>query len=298
MKRFTRQRAALLLLVIALTASFSLPVFAADDKKSTSKETASSKPAESDASVTQTYNAGQNIRTGMLVQLDAKDPNTVLPVTESTASNLLGVIIPKDDSPIVLTREIVKGQQVLVSTSGNYSVLVSNQNGPIKVGDYIVISALSGIGMRAGQDQKQVVGKATSNFTGSANVISSTKLKDSSGKDNNVAIGRVDVDVRVGHNPLNQQTVDAIPGFLLDLAVSVAGKPVSVARIYLSTAILIIAGFVTANLVYSGIRGGMIAVGRNPLSKKSIRSSLVQTVIAGLFVFASGVFAVYLLLKL
>jgi hypothetical protein len=51
-------------------------------------------------------------------------------------------------------------------------------------------------------------------------------------------------------------------------------------------------------MLYSGIRSGMIAVGRNPLSKKSIMRSLIETVIAGLIVFAVGIFAVYLLLKL
>jgi len=51
-------------------------------------------------------------------------------------------------------------------------------------------------------------------------------------------------------------------------------------------------------VMYSGIRSGMIAVGRNPLSKKSIIRSLIQTVIAGLIIFLAGVFAVYLLLKL
>ncbi|HVX24230.1 MAG TPA: hypothetical protein VG992_02710, partial [Candidatus Saccharimonadales bacterium] len=68
--------------------------------------------------------------------------------------------------------------------------------------------------------------------------------------------------------------------------------------IYLSLVVLLAITFIVANVMYSGIRSGMIAVGRNPLSKKSIIRSLIQTVIAGLTIFVAGVLAVYLLLKL
>ena len=75
-------------------------------------------------------------------------------------------------------------------------------------------------------------------------------------------------------------------------------KKVSAARIYLGLAVLALTTVITGNLVYSGVRSGMISVGRNPLSKKSIIKSLIQTVIAGLIIFIVGVLAVYLLLKL
>jgi hypothetical protein len=61
---------------------------------------------------------------------------------------------------------------------------------------------------------------------------------------------------------------------------------------------MVIAGAVSGSLIYSGIRSGMIAIGRNPLSKKSIVRGIIQVVIVGLIIFLVGVFGVYLLLKL
>ena len=152
--------------------------------------------------------------------------------------------------------------------------------------------------MRTGKDQTQVVGKAAGDFAGNANVISSVKLKDTLGKETTVAVGRIQIDINVAHNPLFAQSIDYVPGFLANSAQTVSGKPVSAARIYLSLIILAIIAFVSGEVLYSGVRSGMNAVGRNPLSRNSIIKSLIETIIAGLIVFLTGVFAVYLLLKL
>jgi co-chaperonin GroES (HSP10) len=255
-------------------------------------------PTNLSSTLPQNYNADASVQTGMIVELKSKDPTSVIPLNPSDIKSMLGIVIPASGAAIVLTPQTVTQQQVLVATSGHYNVLVSNQNGPIKVGDYVTISAVAGVGMKADSNELEVIGKAAGAFSGTANVIGSINLKNSLGTTTAVAIGRIPIDMSVSHNPLYQKTADYVPGFLAKIAVNVASKPVSVARIYLSMAILIIISFITGNVLYSGVRSGMIAVGRNPLSRKSIIRSLIQTVIAGLIVFISGVFAVYLLLKL
>ncbi|HWB38904.1 MAG TPA: hypothetical protein VG604_01565, partial [Candidatus Saccharimonadales bacterium] len=264
-------------------------------KTSTSSKTSDQKIIQS---VTQSYNADASVQVGMIVELKAKSPDTVIPVPQGDIQAMLGIVIPESSANIVLTPEKVTQQQVLVATSGHYNVLVTSQNGPIKVGDYITVSAISGLGMKASQNELEVVGKAAGNFSGSSDVIGSVKLKDSLGKQISVNIGRIPVDIAVSHNPLYSKSVDYVPGFLAKIAVTVANHPISAARIYLSMALMLITAFITANMLYSGVRSGMIAVGRNPLSKKSIIRSLIQTVIAGLIIFVVGIFAVYLLLKL
>ncbi len=268
------------------------------DAKKSSNTSSKEKPADLSSAVPQSYNSDPAVQIGMIVRLKEKDPTTVQPLPASDFTHMLGIAIPNKNAAIVLTPEKTTHQQVLVATSGHYSVLVSNQNGPIKVGDYITISALAGIGMKAGEQDSQVVGRAAGSFSGTANVLGSIKLKDTLGHEVSVALGRVPIDMSISHNPLFQKTADYVPGFLAKAANTVANKPVSVARIYLSMAILFVISVLTGNMLYSGIRSGMIAVGRNPLSKKSIIKSLIQTVIAGLIVFVAGVFAVYLLLKL
>lgn len=283
--------------VLCVSLAFVLPSNAGAAATSAKK---ADKPATVDISndVTSSYSADKSVQIGMIVKLKDKQPTTVEPLAPKDPGKILGVVIPNTNVTIVLTPQTVTEQQVLVATQGHIKVLVSNQNGPVAVGDYLTISAISGVAMKAGVDQDQVIGKASGAFTGTGDVISSISLKDTKGKETKVAIGRVAVDVAIAHNPLNQKTVDFVPAFMVSFAQTVANKSVSVARIYLSTVILVVSTIVTAIMLYSGIRSGMIAVGRNPLSRKSIIKSLIQTVIAGLIVFVAGIIAVYLLLKL
>jgi hypothetical protein len=248
--------------------------------------------------VTQSYNADKTVENGMIVELKTKDPTSVVPVPQTDVSKILGIVIPTASATIVLTPQNITQQQVLVATAGSYKVLVSNQNGPINVGDFITVSAIAGVGMKADANETEVIGKAAAVFSGTNNVLGSVSLKDSTGKQIKVSVSEITIDMDISHNPLYQMSADYVPGFLSNVAIAVASKPVSVARIYIATVILLITMLITGNMLYSGVRSGMIAVGRNPLSKKSIIKSLIETVAAGLIIFVVGIIAVYLLLKL
>ena len=260
--------------------------------------TAAAAPVNITQAVTQSFNADPSVQLGMIVKLKDKDPSTVEPLTESTLTKLLGVVVAPNDSTVTITPAKATKQQVFVASSGQYVALVSNQNGAIKAGDFITASAIAGIGMKADEGQSVILGKAGGAFTGTANVIGKVALKNSLGKTTEVSLGRVMVVLDVSHNPLESKSTNYVPGFLARTAQSVTDKKVSAARIYLGLAVLALTTVITGNLVYSGVRSGMISVGRNPLSKKSIIKSLIQTVIAGLIIFIVGVLAVYLLLKL
>ena len=259
---------------------------------------AAAAPVNITQAVTQSFNADPSVQLGMIVKLKDKDPSTVEPLTESTLTKLLGVVVAPNDSTVTITPAKATKQQVFVASSGQYVALVSNQNGAIKAGDFITASAIAGIGMKADEGQSVILGKAGGAFTGTANVIGKVALKNSLGKTTEVSLGRVMVVLDVSHNPLESKSTNYVPGFLARTAQSVTDKKVSAARIYLGLAVLALTTVITGNLVYSGVRSGMISVGRNPLSKKSIIKSLIQTVIAGLIIFIVGVLAVYLLLKL
>lgn len=248
--------------------------------------------------VNQTYAAGKDVQIGMIVALDSKTPQTVTPLPQKDAKRMHGIVIPQANASIALLPETSQAQQVLVATSGQHGVLVSTQQGAIKAGDYITISAISGIGMKASTSDTQVVGRAVSAFAGNADVISKVKMKDNNGKEITVSVGRTAVDLNVAGNPLYQAASDNVPRPLAQAANAIAGKPVSPIRIYAALAILAAITFIVGHMLYSGIQSSMLAVGRNPLSKKSIMRSLMQTVFAALIIFVAGVFAVYLLLKL
>ncbi len=255
-------------------------------------------PVNITQAITQSFNADPSVQLGMIVKLKDKDPGTVEPITQATLTKLLGVVVPPNDSTVTISPASAKKQQVFVASSGQYTTLVSNENGAIKAGDYITASALAGIGMKADEGQSVILGKSAGAFSGTANVIGKVALKNSLGKTTEVSLGRVAIILDVSHNPLESKSTNFVPGFLARVSQSVADKQVSAARIYLGLAILALTTVITANLVYGGVRSGMISVGRNPLSKKSIIKSLIQTVVAGLIIFIVGVLAVYLLLKL
>lgn len=275
-----------------------LAVFFLQSSFSASAATTTSKSPSATQALTKTYNSENTVQIGMLVSLKKGDNNTVVPLKNSNIDNFLGVAIPASSAAIILSSNTVTQQQILVSTSGRLTVLVSNQNGNIKAGDDLTVSALDGVAMKASKTDPQIVGKAVTDFNGSKNTVSQVNLKDSVGKQQSVSVGRAVVDVLVTHNPKYQQQTDYVPGFLTSIANSAAGKSVSVARIYLSLAVLVATVIIVGNILYAGVRTGMIAIGRNPLSKKSIIRSLIQTAIIAIIIFLIGLFAVYLLLKL
>jgi len=250
--------------------------------------------------VTQSYNAAASVKTGMLVQLDPKNLSTVIPLTEATIKNVLGVVIPSQSASIILTSSSATTTQVLVNNTGELEALVSNQNGPIASGTYLDISSLDGVAMAASTTQTTVVGRADSAFSGKTGVIGSMQVKNSLGKIVTVNIGRIAVHISVTHNPIFKKASksDYVPGFIGKIVFQVTSKNDSAARVYIAIVILVGLIIFCANMLFGGIRGGMIAVGRQPLSKKSITISLIQTVFFALAIFVGGIAGLYTFLKI
>jgi len=243
--------------------------------------------------VIQSYNAGPSVLAGMVVETEPRDQSTVMPLTVQDIRNMLGVVVPADDAAIILAPQSASARQVLVASSGNYGILVSNQDGSVKAGDYLTMSSLPGIAMKAANDQAEIIGRAGGDFDGVNNTLSTVSLKVSSGHSTNVAIGQVPVSVRLGPNPLYQKS--NLPGFLSRAASNVSNKPGSI-RIYLSAAVLLATLLISGVMFYGGVRSSITAIGRNPLAKREINRNLVQSVAAGLVIFLAGILAAYLIL--
>lgn len=242
--------------------------------------------------VLQGYQTDQTLQKGMLVTLTKDDQSKVAPITDKTLDSLKGVVADSNDSPVTLSGE---GQKAFVATTGNYEVLVSDQNGSIKKGDYISGSSLAGVGMKANDTQSVVLGRATANFEAGGDVLGKTTI--SSGK--TVALGRVMVDIGVGSSPIQKPPLkDSVPNALEVLANDLAGKSVGAARVYLALTMLLITTAVAGTTLFSGVRSAVISVGRNPLSKGIIYKGLMQVGLLSFIIFITGLFGVYLLIKL
>jgi hypothetical protein len=260
-------------------------------------------PIATAQSVTQGYGAAEPLQTGMIVQLKpGSDKDTdkssakVTALIQENELQMLGVVVASNDSPVSLSDP--EEQQVFVATSGQYSVLVSTQNGIIKAGDYISISSLKGVGMKSDGKHRVVLGKALQNFSDGANASSRVVLKTGDSK-TQVALGRILVDVGIARNPAySGDYIAGVPQVLTRAAQAVTGKPLTALRLYACMAVLFVSLAVAGGILFAGARSGMMAVGRNPMAKKSIFKSMITVVLMAIIVVTVGVIAVYLLLKI
>lgn len=69
-------------------------------------------------------------------------------------------------------------------------------------------------------------------------------------------------------------------------------------RIYLGVGIAVVSLIAAIAVLYAGIRNGVISIGRNPMSRKSIFRALIEVILTSALILIIGLFAVYLLLKL
>lgn len=247
---------------------------------------------------TQQYTADTPLNTGTIVQLTGKDASHVTVATQAQLQNMFGVIIDPSQLPVTLSNGTT-ANQVYVATSGTYNVLVSTQAGPIKSGDYVTLSSISGVAMKAGTDEKTVFGRANGSFDGTSNILGTSVLKETSGKTNQtVSLGMVPVTINIQRNPNIKSTKANLPDQLQRIGQAIAEKEVSPVRIYLSMAITVISVIAAIAILYAGIRNSVISIGRNPMSKKSIFRALVEIILTAMVILIIGLFAVYLLLKL
>jgi len=246
----------------------------------------------------QSYAADTALDNGTIVQLTGKDSNRVKVALQSDLQNMFGVAVDRNQLPLTVTNEGVQNE-TFVAVSGTYNVLVSTQGGAISAGDYVTMSSVNGVAMKAGTEEKTVFGRAAAPFDGKGVTLSSVSLKDSTGKDSKtVSLGLIPVTIDIRSNP-NQKTTKAnLPSFLERVGLAIAEKPVSPIRIYLSIGVAAVSVIAAIAIIYAGVRNGVISIGRNPMSKKSIFRALIETILTSLLILIVGMFAVYLLLKL
>src|SRR4051794_33572219 len=162
--------------------------------------------------VIQNHNADASVVPGMIVGFKGRDRSVIVPLASKNSRDMLGVVVPVNNATFTLTRQSNSPSQVLVATSGNYQVLVSNQNGTIKTGDYLTMSAMPGIAMKVTQYQESVIGTATADFDGSKGVIETVPLKGAPSK-TKVAIGNITASVRLAPNPKYIRN-NSLPGII------------------------------------------------------------------------------------
>jgi hypothetical protein len=246
----------------------------------------------------QGYSADTALDTGTIVQLTGKDANRVKIAQQSELQNTFGVVVDRSVLPVVLSNSGLQNE-VFVAASGTYTVLVSDQAGSIAPGDYVTLSSINGVAMKAGTEEKTVFGRANAPFDGKGLTLGSSELKDVDGNTNKrVKLGSIPVTIDIKSNPNEKSTEAQLPDMLKRIGQAIAEKEVSPVRIYLSLGITLISILAAIAILYSGVRNGVISIGRNPMSKKSIFRALLEVILTSILILIIGLFAVYLLLRL
>ncbi len=241
---------------------------------------------------TQGYGTADKLIRGSLVSRNEED-TLVDGANLDNIDRLFGIVVRSDESAVTLTTDTAG---VYVATTGRFEIIISTIGGEIRTGDYITASSITGIGMKAGTSQELVIGQALQDFdtTNSERILGTTTATAADGTKYDVVIGRVLADLDVKRNPRLSQSA---PELIVRFSELIAGKPVSLLRVYAAIAVLLVTAGLGGSMLYAGIRSAFVAIGRNPLSKKSVMHGMLQVVVTSMAIFLSGFFAIYLILK-
>jgi len=244
----------------------------------------------------QGYAAPSPVDIGAIVTLN-KDTQSVVTAKQAQLQNMFGVAVDRNQLAFAVSNSTVQNE-TYVAVSGTYNVLVSTQGGAIESGDYVTLSSVDGIGMKASTAEKTVFGRAAASFDGKTLTLGTTELKDSSGAAKTVTLGTIPVTINIERNPNVKSTKVNVPNWLERFGVQIAEKQISPIRIYLSMGITAVSLITAIVMLYAGVRNAIIAIGRNPMTKRSIFRALLEVILTSILILVIGLFAVYLLLKL
>lgn len=234
--------------------------------------------------------ASDDIVSGSLVSAQANSPNTVELSNLDNADLLVGIV--GEDSLIELSDG---GSAAQVVVSGVASALVSDINGDVNAGDRIAASPIAGVGMKA-VENVIIVGIAQEDLS---NVDTAARtIMDSQGNPNTVSVGLLPVQVGTVFYAGEQDGSSFVPGFLQDLANTVAGRQVSPVRVLIAALILVLLFVSVVVLLYSATKSSIISIGRNPLSEKAVHKSLFEVGLTVVGIMAFAVILIYLILTI
>ena len=244
------------------------------------------------ASLSQGFATTIPVAVGSLVALDAKTTGNVGVADINNSERLFGVAVSPSSADISLGSG--NAGQVQVATTGSATVFVTTTNGTIRVGDYISVSPIAGVGQKA-VGKSRVIGTAQVDFDGSAANVTRRTIDTGSGK-KEVAIGQIPVVISVTNYTTDDGQNYTVPPWMQNFSNVLAGKPVTPIRIIIAAIILIVSMISVTVLLYAAVRNSIISIGRNPLSRAAVYKGLLQVLLIALAVLGVGIGAMYLVI--
>ncbi len=204
-------------------------------------------------------------------------------------NKIFGVI---QDTPLVAYRNETKGKPVI--RSGVAQVNVTTLNGPIKYGDYITSSSISGKGQKA-SESGYTVGMALAAFTGEG----AEQIDGPTGK---VASGKIPIAVRIEYTELsNPRFAGRLFGFVGTAFLENINDPKQLGTVvrFVAAGLVILLSFTFGFLTFSrSIAKSIEALGRNPLAKSTIQLSMIINIALLVVTGIIGIVASILIIRL
>lgn len=242
--------------------------------------------------ISQGFFANEELASGTLVSIKEDGSNTIVVPAELEYNNIAGVIVNKNDSTVALSDD---ESQVQVTTNGVANLHVTDLYGDIKVGDPIGTSPVRGVGAKAITNGK-IVGVAQTNFD-SGQADRTVSVQKANGETEEAKVGSVLVAVQIGYYAVSAEKGQNATG-LQQLGSSLAGRPVSAVKVFVSLIIAVTGTVAAAVILYGGIKSSFTAVGRNPLARLSIFKGLKRISIFSLSIFIIALLVGYAILRI
>lgn len=188
--------------------------------------------------------------------------------TRSNADRFVGITTTVDANLVNIK---TKDMSVYVTTVGQAAVFATDLNGEIKRGDFLTLSPLKGVIMRADAEETNIIGLALEDF--SITGAQSEEVNNSDGTTQTVRVDSISMEI---------SPRDVVGGggqkkpLLVLFGQSLTGKAVSQWQILSALVIFFILLIVEGSIVYGAVHSTIIALGRNPLARKAVYKQLLQ----------------------
>lgn len=231
-----------------------------------------------------------SIERGMVVSFADDSAEKVTKGTLSNESKIAGVTVSSTQSAIALSSPT---SDIQVTSEGSVQVYVSDLEGKIKKGDYIGLSNIKGVGVKAGEVNRYVLGTVLEDVDFNSSQASSMDAMGANNENIESKIALASVMVNIRGNPMGDE---AEKPFIVVMGENLVGKPVSLSRIIVSSLVVVIVFLIAGVLLLASIRGSFISIGRNPLAVKSIHGGLLRVSVTSGLILLAGLGVAYAIL--
>lgn len=244
--------------------------------------------------ISQGYHSNIPLSEGTVVSA-VKNSNKEIEKTTLDNESLLAGIVTNESKSVISLQP--KGTDMGVAVNGEVSLLVTDVNGDIEQGDYLIISPLAGVAMKDSSDSqsKKYIAVAAQTFNKKSTGVKSVPVEFNNGQHKDVSVGLMLANLVLSNRV---DKANSKQNAVLVFAQKVAGKPVNSLRFITSAAVFISTICLTGLVLNGSIKGTFISLGRNPLSKTIILSNLFKVIAFGIVLLAVGSVMSYIILRI